>query len=324
MINRFFDVKVYYSKLKKSPKLIASELNIPISTVYRYISLIKKKKVPNMTKKSGRRPKLDGENRKRLLNIALKNDQFSIRQVTQRFKDLTNLSIGKSTTARYLKKNNISKKAPYYKPNLTEEHMKKRVEWCLKHRDTDWSKVFFTDESFFLINRYKSKYWAKKNSRKVVKKSRPSGLMVWGGISSRGLTSLKIDTRKINSEKYCSILEECFFEDAIILFPDRDFILMQDNARPHTSKFTKLFLQKSGIIVLDWPANSPDLNPIENLWAIMKKRFELHKVKTKEEMKIIIQKVWDEISPTLVENLINSMPARIEQCIQNNGDKIKN
>ncbi len=56
------------------------------------------------------------------------------------------------------------------------------------------------------------------------------------------------------------------------LFKDADFIFLQDLAPVHTAKSTKSWLNDHGVGVLDWPANSPDLNSIENLWGIVKKK----------------------------------------------------
>ena len=82
--------------------------------------------------------------------------------------------------------------------------------------------------------------------------------------------------------------------------------------------------------MLDWPSNSPDLNPIENLWSILKRRVEREVNKLVVEKKSItvdifidvIKKEWEEIEPEILLNLVRSMPKRLEQIIEGNGNKL--
>ncbi len=77
---------------------------------------------------------------------------------------------------------------------------------------------------------------------------------------------------KVTAPVYQEILEHLMFPSADQLFKDADFIFKQDLAPDHTAKSTKSWLNEHGVGVLDWPANSPDLNPVENLWGIVKRK----------------------------------------------------
>lgn len=71
---------------------------------------------------------------------------------------------------------------------------------------------------------------------------------------------------------------------------------------------------------MDWPGNSPDLNPIENLWYIMKTRIADRKPSSKLQLEKLLEKTWyEDISLTVIQNLVNSMPHRIKAVIKNKG-----
>ncbi|PKC03761.1 hypothetical protein RhiirA5_296075, partial [Rhizophagus irregularis] len=77
-------------------------------------------------------------------------------------------------------------------------------------------------------------------------------------------------------------------------------------------------LQKISFKVLEWPSNSPDLNPIENLWSIVKTSVEKRMPKNCEELELFM-KEWANIPKSVLINLVNSMPKRCQAIIDNNG-----
>ncbi len=93
------------------------------------------------------------------------------------------------------------------------------------------------------------------------------------------------------------------------LFKDTDFIFQQDLTPAHTAKITKSWLNVHGVGVLDWPENSPDLNPIENL---VKRNMRNKRPKNADELKATVKETWASIPPQQCHKLITSMPRRIE------------
>lgn len=106
-------------------------------------------------------------------------------------------------------------------------------------------------------------------------------------------------------------------------------IFMQDNASVHTAKVVKAYLKSSKINVLDWPALSPDLNPIENVWSQMQKKvYERMRlgslIKNKEDLLSLVKRCFFEVcNPKYLSSLYNSMPKRIRAVIDQNGQRTK-
>ena len=98
--------------------------------------------------------------------------------------------------------------------------------------------------------------------------------------------------------------------------------LQQDNDPKHTSRVAKEFLKNNVPEVMDWPSNSPDLNPIENLWAIVKRNTELRRPKNLNELDVFLHEEWVKIPNNLLINLVNSMPQRCREVIDRNGERI--
>ena len=271
-------------------------------------------------KKTYGRSKLNSNDKRCLSQLALIHPKWSSLQLANELLKRRDVKLHRVSVWRVLNKAGICKWKPSKSPDLTESHKQQRLNWCHENMQTDWSTVIFTDESYFQAFRNAILMWSRTKPTVSVPKYPPK-VMVWGGLSLRGLTPIKIARGYVNSETYQNILQECLFESARELYPE-GFILQQDNATPHTSKSTKDFLELHGIKVLKWPPNSPDLNPIENLWAIMKREVEKLDPTKINDVIHAVEKVWENVTIEVRESLINSMEKRVRLCIEAGGDKI--
>ncbi len=142
-------------------------------------------------------------------------------------------------------------------------------------------------------------------------------------MSSVGVGPLCFLKSTVNEAIYQEIIEHFMLPSADKLYGDADFIFQQDLAPAHTAKGTKSLFNDHGVTVLDWPANSPDLNPIENLWGIVKRKMRDTRPNNADDLKATVKETWASIPPQQCHKLITSMPRRIEAVIKTKGASIK-
>ncbi len=142
-------------------------------------------------------------------------------------------------------------------------------------------------------------------------------------MSSAGVGPLCFLKSTVNAAIYQKILEYFMLPSADKLYGDADLIFQQDLAPAHTAKGTKSWFNDHGVTVLDWPANSPDLNPIENLWGIVKRKMRDTRPNNADDLKATVKETWASIPPQQCHKLITSMPRRIEAVIKAKGAPTK-
>ncbi len=144
----------------------------------------------------------------------------------------------------------------------------------------------------------------------------PQSVMIWCAMSSAGVGPLCFLKTKVTAPVYQEILEHIMLPSADQLFKDADFIFQQDLAPAHTAKSTKSWLNDHGVGVLDWPANSPDLNLVKTL---SRGKWETRDQKNADELKATVKETWASIPPQQCHKLITFMPRRIEAVIKAKG-----
>ncbi len=103
----------------------------------------------------------------------------------------------------------------------------------------------------------------------------------------------------------------------------RRALFQHDNDPKHTSKATVGFLKKNKVKVIQWPSMSPDLNPIEHLWGILKRQVEHHSPSSIQSLKEVILEEWKKIDLAKCRQLVHSMPRRLGAVIKNHGGHTK-
>jgi transposase len=229
---------------------------------------------------------------------------------------------------RRLQECHLNGRRPATRPFLNNVQKRKRVSFSHLHEDKTaewWMKnVLFSDESMVELHPRRPYYIRRPVSSRhhpryiYPRYHHPLKVMVWGCFAACGVASIEIlrPRETVNSNRYIEILRDHL---PVSMAWSETTVFMQDNAPSHTSRATRQWLQENGITILDWPGNSADLNPIENLWSVLKASVRQKNVKNEAELRTVIQEAWESISPTYCANLISSMPERLRQVLHRKG-----
>lgn len=145
--------------------------------------------------------------------------------------------------------------------------------------------------------------------------------MVWGSMSAKGVGKLHFVEGIVNADKYINILQSCLkptMEEC--RKAGLEFVFQQDGAACHTAKKVRNWLSENDIPLLRWVSSSPDLSPIETLWHVMKKKLRLQPARTVPELRSRLQSIWNSFTSNECQNLVKTMPRRIEAVIKRRDD----
>ncbi|GFX78968.1 transposable element Tc1 transposase [Trichonephila clavipes] len=221
----------------------------------------------------------------------------------------TGRPISRFTVARRLHGGGLFARRPVRCVPLTPAHRRRRSLWCRKHRnwrDNEWGRVLFTDESRFSLS--------SDSHRILIWREREAAIIP--------RTSLK-GTGSVNGTRYCNEILLPYvrlFRSAMGL----QFLFMDDNAPCHRTVAAEQLLESEDIERMDWPARSPDLNPIEHVWDFLGRRLAALTLPpvTIRELRLALQEEWAAMPQQRIDTFILSMSRRCETCLAVRGDHI--
>ena len=307
-----------------SARKIADQVKISPMTVKR----VKDKYSPSIAKSKGGR--LVGR-------MILSGEADTAIQAADQLRSSAITDASPSTIRRALKEGGLVSRMKAKKPRLLARHKTCRYQFAKKYKDwtiEDWKRVIWSDEAKITRLCSNGRQWVWKRSgagftdREVAGtvKFGGGGLMVWGCMSAKGVGYMARIDGGLDAQLYVSILQGEFLQTLEYYgYKTTDVVFQQDNDPKHTSNLVKNWLRESGIEVLDWPAQSPDLNPIEHLWWEVKRK--LNSCETQpasiHELWERIQEVWEGIPAEKCLDLITSMPRRVAAVLKAKGGHTK-
>lgn len=237
------------------------------------------------------------------------------------------------TVSRRVRELGYTSHKPIRKPLLTKPQRQRRIEFAKKYSaftNDDWLDVLWSDEATFTVTCNRgARVYRRPGSDPLDPRyvestvKHPDSLMVWGCFSGRGMGKLIVlpKNEKVNQYNYlellCDHLPDCFDMTSARVF-------QQDGAPAHTAKYVTSWLNDCDVrFIRDWPGNSPDLNPIENLWYMVKKDLQDKDVSSLPKLQVAIETSWQGFDPAKLRNLALSMPHRLQAVIKRKGKPTK-
>ncbi|GFU27495.1 transposable element Tcb1 transposase [Trichonephila clavipes] len=210
-----------------------------------------------------------------------------------------------------------------------QSHRRLHSKWFDERRMcvAEWNEVVFTDESRICLQHHdgRIRVWRHReermlNSCVIHRPTGPEpGIMVWGGIGYHSCTPLVHIAGTLNNQPYISEVSEP------VVLPYLQglatTIFQQDNVRPHVARIVEMFFVNHQIVLLPWPARSPDLSPIENMWSMVAQRLIHITPPAAIPVKLLkcVEAAWSAVPQEHIQSLFESMPRRVAAVISNNG-----
>lgn len=287
-----------------SERIIAEKLNHSKTTIHNIIIAYKKDGLEIPQPQVGRPPVLTERNEHYLLRTLKENRQTNIRELCDNFAQTTNIKVCTNTVRNYLYNQGFFGRTGVRKPFVSEVNRKKRFAWAKERKswEEEWKTIIWSDESKFKLFKGDGRRWVWRRPHEKYDpecliptfKSGQDGIMVWECFTYNGLSPLVKLEGRINAVAYIDVLDNHLLSLLDDLGDEEDYIFQEDNAPIHTARVTTEWKDDNNIETLPWPAQSPDLNPIENLWDELERQVQAHKPlpKNQEELWSTLQEEW--------------------------------
>ncbi|GFR05089.1 transposable element Tc1 transposase [Trichonephila clavata] len=323
-----------YDEEHVSERKIAQMLGLSPSTVHYWIT----RRGESATTKSGRPRVTDAHTDQNLYEASRKDPFLSAVDLQKEWTPACSVD----TVRNRLKQKGLKCRTPARKPFLTQFHRQMRYVYAhskLHWSVSEWHRVVFSDEKIFrsssrgALRVYRPVQGSDRfDEQYLVHSSNPIygrprfTLCVWMAFGGKGKirTLHRIERPTLNTDYYINHILSSIETELCEENEEKELIFMQDLSSVHTSRQTTLWLQEHNVNVMhDWPPKGPDMNPVENVWAELVRRLEIHwrqtGVRNRDQLWEDVLQVFHELPEEYFENLIRSMPRRVRTVSSKHG-----
>ena len=314
-----------YSISEIKLKLQQENVYVTIRSLQRLCKKFRDKHTIQDLPRRSRPRKLSREMSISLDDMLKENDEVTARQIRANLcEKFPSLHVSLATVRRVRRENGWVCTRPHYCQLIREVNKVKRKEWCQQQiaNKENFSNVIFTDECTVQLDHHGRLCFRRKNEPRVLKQrpKHPAKVHIWGGISIKGATRVVIFTGIMNAQRYAKILESSLVQFLSKYFPE-GHRLQQDNDPKHRSKYIENFFQRNNIRWWKTPPESPDLNPIENIWGSLKQYLRsTYKPSNLEELKAGIQQFWLTLTPAVCSKYIGHLQKVMPKVVEVDGN----
>ncbi|KAK3518484.1 hypothetical protein QTP70_001530 [Hemibagrus guttatus] len=313
----------------KTESAIGKQLGVKKSTVGAIIRKWKTYKTTDNLPRSGAPRKSSPRGVKMITRTVSKNPRTTRGDLVNDLQR-AGTKVTKATISNTLRHQGLKSCSARCVPLLKPVHVRARLKFAREHLDEpeeDWENVIWSDETKIELFDKNStcRVWRRKNAELHPKNTIPTvkhgggNIMLWGCFSAKGPGRLIRVKERMNGAMYREILSKNLLPSTRALKMKHGWVFQHDNDPKHTARATKEWLRKKHFKVLEWPSQSPDLNPIENLWRELKIRVAQQQPQNITALEEICMEEWAKLPATVCKNLVATYRKRLTSVIANKG-----
>jgi transposase len=278
--------------------------------------------------RSGRPPLTDTDDNQAIVSMA-----EEIRFVTpKQIRSELQLHVSARTVRRVLDQAGLFGRVARVSYPFTAQNVSDRLEFVARYggwNESQWNNVLFSDETYIVLGG-NGQVWVQRpedtaylEQFMIQRDFHPEKIAFWGCFSNQGIGASRVFDGNMDSRLLTDTLTRYMKPHARATWPAQQWYFLQDNAPYHTSHESQAWLHNNGIDCINFPPYSPDLNPIENLWADLKRRIELRCASSSTELRQILTEEWAATDPEYLRCLAHSMIKRCKAVTACRGFKTK-